>query len=430
MEIIKYTNMDETIYKEILPNGLTVRLLPKTDFYKTYALFSTNFGSIDQQFIPIGETDFVKMPGGIAHFLEHKMFENENGDVFDDFSHFGASANALTSFTKTAYLFSSTSHFKENLVTLLDFVQQPYFTNESVNKEKGIIGQEIQMYDDLPEWRVMFGLLENLYPNHPASVDIAGTVESIKDINAALLYNNYQTFYHPHNMQLFITGNFELEQTIEWIRQNQNQKNFNEFQEIKRKFPSEEETKVIPRGEIKLPISKPKVLVGIKGKKHHLNGEAALRQLICIEFLLKLLFGETSSTYLKLYDEGLIDDSFNYEYTFEREIDYLSVGGDTKEPEQLINILKNLLLTIENNPDMNEKHFEIVKKSSIGEILQSFNSLEFIAHQFSDLQFENVTIFDIVPLMESIELKDIEKMAVQYIHKENMSEFRVLPKSK
>lgn len=430
MEKIEYAQLNETIYKEILPNGLTVILLPKIDFYKTYALFSTNFGSIDQQFIPIGETDFKKMPDGIAHFLEHKMFEKKDGDVFDDFSKLGASANAFTSFTKTAYLFSSTSHFKENLETLLDFVQKPYFTNKSVNKEKGIIRQEIQMYDDLPEWRVMFGLLENLYPNHPASIDIAGTIESIEDITAELLYENYHTFYHPSNMQLFVTGNFEIEQTIEWIRKNQNLKQFEEAKEIKKRYPSEENTKVIPSGEIKLPVNKPKVLVGIKGKKNKLKGAAALRQLISVEFLLKLLFGETSSTYLKLYDEGLIDDSFNYEYTFEREIDHLSVGGDTKEPDQLTSILKNLLLKAAESPDLNEKHFEIVKKRSIGETLQSLNSLEFIAHQFSDIQFEDVTVFDIIPLMESIELEDIKKVAMQYINSENMSEFRVTPKFK
>lgn len=430
MEKVHYEQMNETIYKETLPNGLTVILLPKKDFHKTYALFSTDFGSIDQHFIPLGESESVRMPDGIAHFLEHKMFEKEKGDVFNDFSRLGASANAFTSFTKTAYLFSSTSHFKENIETLLDFVQNPYFTENIVNKEKGIIGQEIQMYDDLPEWRVMFGLLENLYPNHPASIDIAGTIESIETITADLLYKNYHTFYHPSNMQLFVTGNIDVEETITWIKNNQKLKTFEEPQEIKRIFPDDNEVKIVPSSKIELSVNRPKVLVGIKGKSYDLKGAAALKQIISMEFLLKLLFGETSSTYLQLYDEGLIDDSFNYEYTFEREIDHLSVGGDTKNPDQLISILKNILLNAENSPELNEEHFEIVRKRSIGQVLQSLNSLEFIAHQFSDINFGDVTVFDIIPFMETIQLKDIKRAADHYMHSENLSEFQVLPKLK
>lgn len=185
MKKIVYDQLQETLYTETLDNGLTVTLLPKNEFHKTYALFTTNYGSIDNTFVPLGKGEMVTVPDGIAHFLEHKLFEKEDGDVFQKFGKFGASANAFTSFTRTSYLFSSTEKVKENLMTLIDFVQDPYFTEETVNKEKGIIAQEIQMYDDEPDWRLFFGLLSNLYPKHPLHIDIAGTVDSIMEIGRA-----------------------------------------------------------------------------------------------------------------------------------------------------------------------------------------------------------------------------------------------------
>ena len=174
----RYEQINETLYYERLDNGLKVYLLPKEGFHKTYGLFSTNYGSIDNHF-GFKNQALHQVPDGIAHFLEHKMFEKEQGDVFQKFGELGASANAFTSFTRTSYLFSATNHIKENLDTLLDFVQEPYFTPETVEKEKGIIGQEIQMYDDDVNWRQFFGMLRNLYPNHPVGIDIAGTVDNI-----------------------------------------------------------------------------------------------------------------------------------------------------------------------------------------------------------------------------------------------------------
>src|SRR5699024_5710194 len=201
-----YPLLNETLYEEILANGLKVLLLPKKNFHKTYGLFSTNYGSIDNKFGYAGE-DLQQVPDGIAHFLEHKMFEKKEGDAFQLFGKLGASANAFTSFTRTSYLFSATENIKKNLLTLLDFVQDPYFTEETVEKEKGIIGQEIQMYQDDPNWRLFFGILQNLYPKHPLHIDIAGTIASIEKITAADLYRCYQVFYHPANMTLFVVGN-------------------------------------------------------------------------------------------------------------------------------------------------------------------------------------------------------------------------------
>ncbi|WP_010093319.1 EF-P 5-aminopentanol modification-associated protein YfmH [Ornithinibacillus scapharcae] len=196
----QYNHIQETLYQEKLDNGLTVFLLPRPQMSKTYAIFSTNYGSIDRTFVPIGETDKITVPDGIAHFLEHKLFEKEDRDVFADFGKQGASANAYTSFTKTAYLFSATTNIEENVKTLLDFVQDPYFSEKSVEKEKGIIGQEIKMYDDQPDWQSFMGTLKGLFKETPVNIDIAGTVESISKITKDDLYTCYHTFYHPENM--------------------------------------------------------------------------------------------------------------------------------------------------------------------------------------------------------------------------------------
>src|SRR5690625_2866412 len=186
MERIHFSQIDETLYEKQLHNGLHVYVLPKEGFNKTYAVFTTKYGSIDHHFTPLGEKEPLKVPDGIAHFLEHKMFEDEDGDVFHDFSKQGASANAFTSFTRTAYLFSSTTNVEKNLETLINFVQHPYFTDESVDKEKGIINQEIAMYNDDPDWRAYFGLINNMYENHPVKIDIAGTEQSIAQITKEL----------------------------------------------------------------------------------------------------------------------------------------------------------------------------------------------------------------------------------------------------
>lgn len=226
MEKITFEQLQEELYYEKLANGLDVYILPKRGFNKTYATFTTKYGSVDNHFIPLGKEEFVKVPDGIAHFLEHKLFEKEDGDVFQQFSRQGASANAFTSFTRTAYLFSSTSNVELNLETLMDFVQEPYFTEKTVEKEKGIIGQEITMYDDNPDWRLYFGLIENLYQNHPVKIDIAGTIDSISHITKDMLYECYNTFYHPSNMLLFVVGPVDVEKIMNQIKENQAKKPF------------------------------------------------------------------------------------------------------------------------------------------------------------------------------------------------------------
>jgi len=427
MRETNYPQIQETTYYEKLENGLEVILIPKKGFQKTYALFSTKFGSIDHHFVPRGETEAVRMPDGIAHFLEHKLFEKEEGDVFQLFGKQGASANAFTSFTRTAYLFSTTAQLRNNLLTLIDFVQEPYFTDQTVNKEKGIIAQEIQMYDDSPDWRLFFGLLENLYPDQPVHVDIAGTVESIQQITPESLYKNYETFYHPGNMKLVLAGKLEPEEVMSWIRKNQSEKEFLPDEPIERIYPPIDLDQIVPYRSIYLPVNRPKALVGVRGTETSTSNSRTVKKRLTMELLLNLLFGETSSNYLELYDEGLIDDSFSYEYSYEEQFDFVAIGGDTRAPEKLSEKVKEILQQASSSKELNEEHFRLNKRKMIGQLLQALNSPEYIANQFFDFYYEDVTLFDLVPIVEQLTLSDAKEAAATYFLDEVTSVFHVLP---
>ncbi|WP_034550836.1 EF-P 5-aminopentanol modification-associated protein YfmH [Carnobacterium funditum] len=428
MEKKQYEQLNETIYTETLSNGLSVTLLPKNEFHKTYGLFTTKYGSIDNQFIPRDSDQLTRVPDGIAHFLEHKMFEKEDGDVFNLFGKLGASANAFTSFTQTSYLFSSTTNVDENIGTLLDFVQEPYFTKETVDKEKGIIAQEIQMYEDEPDWRLFFGLLGNMYPKHPLHIDIAGTVDSIMDITAELLHESYNTFYHPSNMNLFVVGKMDPEEMIQLIKTNQAKKNFSEATEIERYFPEETTADIKPFDSIKMAVKRPKSIVGIKGVGRAPEGKGALVYKTTMDLLLALLVGPTSDNYLRLYDTGIIDDSFSYDFSLERTFYFADIGGDTKEPEAFSNVIKEILLTAKVSPELNQAHLVLVKKRMIGQVLQSLNSLEYIASHYSQQNYGEATLFDLVPIIDSITLNQIKVLAEEFMQEKYMSVFHILPK--
>jgi len=313
VNVIPYPHLNETLYEEKLPNGLHVYVLPKEGFQKTYATFSTRYGSIDNHFQVEGGPE-IRVPDGIAHFLEHKMFEEPTGDVFATFASRGASANAFTSFERTVYLFSATGQIMENITTLIDFVQNPYFTEENVEKEKGIIGQEINMYRDNPDWRAYYGLIEALYSKHPVRIDIAGTIPSITEIPKDMLYDCYHTFYHPSNMTVFIAGGVNPEEVISHIRANQAAKTFKPQGEIRRFFETEPEAVETERKETVLPVSLPKCLFGFKEKALREEGDAILKRELTTKLVLEVLLGASSPIYQKLYNEGLISDNFSHEY--------------------------------------------------------------------------------------------------------------------
>ena len=428
MKTVTYKQLDEVLYYEKQANGLDVYILPKKGFNKTFATFTTKYGSVDNWFIPIGKEEFEKVPDGIAHFLEHKMFEKEDGDVFQLFSKQGASSNAFTSFTRTAYLFSCTSNFEKNLTTLINFVQEPYFTEATVEKEKGIIGQEINMYDDNPDWRLYFGTIANMYHNHPVKIDIAGTIESIDKITKDMLYECYNTFYHPSNMLLFIVGAVDPEETMELIRNNQNSKSYAEAPEIKRKNDPEPIEVEKDKKVIRMNVSTPKVLVGIKAGNSQLTGAELLKNELAINLLLDILFGRSSEMYETLYSSGLIDGTFSYDYTQEQDFGFAMIGGDSSSPDELADKIINHLLEKRDQDGINEEILTRTKKKKIGGFLRSLNSPEYIANSFTRYAFHNTSLFEIVPVLESITLQDIQAAAKELISKERMTVCQVLPK--
>ncbi|MBU9714491.1 EF-P 5-aminopentanol modification-associated protein YfmH [Evansella tamaricis] len=428
MNKVTFDQLQETLYHEVLPNGLQVYLLPKPGFNKTYATFTTKYGSIDNHFVPLNDKEKVRVPDGIAHFLEHKLFEDEEGDVFQLFSKQGASANAFTSFTRTAYLFSSTMNISENLETLLNFVQKPYFTEESVEKEKGIIEQEIKMYEDNPDWRNYFGLIASMYKNHPVKIDIAGTVDSIYKITKDSLYTCYETFYHPSNMVFFVVGNLEPDTTMELIRNNQAGKTFEEPQEIKRYFQDEPESVAEKIVTIPMNVHTGKCLVGFKDQKPDRQGEELLKHELSIQLLLEMMFGQSGENYQKLYEEGLIDDSFSFDYSGEQGFGFSVVGGDTDRPEELGKRIAGMVDDFIQKP-IDELQMEGIRKKKIGYFLRALNSPEYIANQFTRYRFNDMDLFQVIPVLESLTSKDMtDAMKDHFLTNTQMSQCHVKPK--
>lgn len=415
-----FDTVDETLYEEKLDNGLQVCLLPKPELAKTYGVFMTNYGSIDQSFVPIGQTEAITVPDGIAHFLEHKLFEKEDRDVFTDFTKQAASPNAFTSFTETAYLFSATSNIEKNVLTLVDFVQDPYFSEQSVEKEKGIIAQEINMYDDQPDWRLFMGTNKALFHNHPVNIDIAGTVDSIYTITKDDLYTCYHTFYHPENMVLFVTGNFDAQEMMNLIRENQQKKSFDKLDDIKRKFPEEPDTVKEKNLMINMPVSIPKCAVGIKEPNKPLEGEEYLQRDLFVDMVLDHFFSSGGDFYQKLYDEDLIDNSFFFESNLQTSFGYVSIGSNTNNPEAFSSRVQEMLLSTK-DLEISEAAFERMKKKKMGQLLRAMNSLEFIANQFATLSFKKVNLFDIVPFIQKLTVQDINAFLNSWIEEERLA---------
>ncbi|WP_424765730.1 EF-P 5-aminopentanol modification-associated protein YfmH [Paenibacillus sp. sgz302251] len=407
MQTLNYPNVQEMLYREVLDNGLEVIVLPKEGFNKTYATFSTKYGSVDNRF-SVGDQAAVKVPDGIAHFLEHKMFEEPTGDIFAVFASQGASANAFTSFDRTVYLFSATEQIKANLETLINFVQNPYFTDANVEKEKGIIEQEINMYRDNADWRVYFGLIDALYHEHPVHIDIAGTVESIRQIDKETLYQCYETFYHPSNMLLFVVGGVDAQEVFELVRANQSRKSFEPQDEIKRFFDPEPASVKLARKVTALPVSLPKCMLGFKEKQVGLTGEALLRQEVTTKLMLDALIGPSSKLYQQLYDTELISDAFGHEYNSSTGYAFSVIGGDTPNPDELIAQIRtaveaSLVSGIEPTA------FERSKRKKIGGYLRMLNSPEAIAGEFTRYRFRDSNMFDVLNFYESCTLEDVNQ---------------------
>jgi predicted Zn-dependent peptidase len=428
LEIKKYPKVGETLYQDVLENGLRVYYLPKPDFNKTYGLMTTNFGSLDTTFVPRGASEMKAFPEGIAHFLEHKLFEKEDGDAMNFFGALGATANAFTSFTRTSYLFSTTAHIEPNVALLLDFVQEPYFTQASVEKEQGIITQEIQMYQDDAEFRLLFGLLQNLYPNSPMASDIAGTPQSIRQIRAEDLYENYHTFYHPANMSLFLTGPFDVAAMSTFVQQNQAEKHFAPIEPIKRQFF--EASAPISSGTLAFDVAIPKLAIGFRGyDRLSSDGLRRFEYKLAIQLMLTMILGTASHKYESLYNQGMINDSFGFDFEVGPSYHFISITGDTVYPIELAKILRDTLKSYKIESDFNLEQLALVKKDMLGDYYRSLNSLEFIANQFSSNLFEGVTFFEFPILLSALTLEKIGQYADKFVSEMVVSDFIMTPKS-
>ncbi len=381
-------------------SGLKIYLCEKPDFSTNYAIFGTHYGSVDTEF-SLGDGALQCVPEGIAHFLEHKLFEGEDGDAFEKYAITGASANAYTSFDRTCYLFSCSDRFYENLDILLNFVSSPYFTPETVKKEQGIIGQEIKMYEDVPSWRVLFNLLKIMYHNHPVKIEIAGTVESIAKITDKTLYDCYYTFYNPSNMFLCLCGNFDTNKVLKII--DEKIKDTDEIEIHRSKF-NEPNTIVKDYIEQLMPIALPLFVVGIKDKT--LETERTVKQIVTTNLLLELIAGKLSPLYNKLLSDGLLNSHFGAEFFCGHSYSALLFEGESSDPEKvrdcLINEIKNIRLK-----GVDESLFEDARRKLYGREIRSFNDAEETVDGFVECAIGNHKPYEKLETLASVTADDI-----------------------
>ena len=428
MEKIVNDILKEEVYYEKLDNGLDVYFMPKKGFTKKFAVLATNYGSNDLEFIPINQTEKFKVNEGIAHFLEHKMFEQpDGGNAFDKFSKLGASANAYTNFTMTAYLFSCTENFYESLQHLIDYVQTPYFTDENVEKEKGIIEQEIKMYNDDPDWNVYFNCLKAMYSKYPVNIDIAGTVDSIYKITKEELYTCYNTFYNPGNMILFVVGDVDAEKVME-IAKKSNHYDVDKLKnEIERFYP--EEPKTVNEKEIvaEFPISMPMFNIGFKDSDVGMKGKELLRKEVITEILLDMILKRGSEIFEELYMSGLINDNFGCGFTSQVDYGYTLIGGESNEPRKVKDTIIKYINKYKED-GLSEDDFNRVKKKKIGQFIKYFDSVNFIANNFISYKFKGINLMDYLEVIKQVKFEEVEERLKNHLKEEYCSISIVEPK--
>ena len=401
MQTIYNSKVKETLYKEKLENGLTVMIIPKKGIQKKYIIWGTHYGSNDNKFIVPGENEVTEVPKGVAHFLEHKMFEQKNGvNSLDKLTSIGVNANAYTTNDHTAYLYECTDNFYEALDEFMDYVQNPYFTDENVEKEKGIIGQEIQMYDDYPEWRVYLNTLEAMYHTNPVKLDITGTIETISHIDKDILYKCYNTFYNPSNMCLVVSGDFEPEKLLEEIKSRLIDKKQNG--EIKRIFEQEEETIVKEKIEQEFHVSKPLFTIGIKCKPAEQSQKVGTH--IAIQIILNILFGESSKLYKELYQEGNMFSAPNISYEFDDSYAHILISENANNPDDVFKKLKERIKDIKEK-GIDKEDFERIKKMLYGEYIKEFDDVTDIARLFLSDYMKGINSFDYIDNIEKIDIE-------------------------
>lgn len=401
-KIVESSRVNEKYYEIDHKSGLKIFIYPKEGYSSSYAIFGTKYGSINNAFSLDGG-EVVRVPDGIAHYLEHKLFESEDLDAFARYAKTGANANAYTSFDKTCYLFSCTENFCESLEILLDFVQSPYFTKETVEKEQGIIGQEIKMYDDSPNWVVMFNMLDKMYKNHPVKIDIAGTVESIAKITPEYLYQCYNTFYNLNNMVLCCSGNVTVDEVLSVCDKMLKPCEKHEIKNFFEKEDSEVEANFVEK---KMMVAMPLFCYGYKENS---DRRRTTKEVACIDVLLSLLASTNSKLYRKLLDEGLINQSFSYEFFEGEGFSSVMFSGESRDSKKVSSIISQYINDAKAN-GLDKEDFEITKKSLYGEAVASLNSVDTISNMLADLYFSNRELFEYIDSLASITYDDVNDM--------------------
>jgi len=397
-------HLDEDLYAGTAPSGLNYLLNRKRGFSKTIGLLGVRFGSTDNAFLSEGRT--IEVPEGTAHFLEHKLFEDSKGDVSDRFAANGASCNAGTGFSTTSYNFSCTAKAIENLGLLLNFVQSPYFTPELVEKEQGIIGQEITMYNDDPDWIVFFNLMKCLYKEHPVRQNIAGSLESIREINPEVLLQCYNAYYRPGNMILMVSGNIDPEEINTIICEDAATREKDDGGLNDRMLKETDTTLQAKSMSQKMVVARPKILIGFKDHELLSDGYAVQKRDVISQMVIDILFGKSSSNYDELYDQGVIDDTFTAYYSGYNDFGFSLMGGDSEEPDQFQeHILK--ILDKETKRGVNPKSFDRQKNKYLGKIIRTFNSVESVAYSMMNFYFKGLSPSDVIKTIESITIEDL-----------------------
>ncbi|MDG9418337.1 insulinase family protein [Streptococcus pneumoniae] len=416
-----YPAVKEMVYRTRLANGLTVALLPKKEFKEVYGSVTVQFGSVDT-FVTEVDGDVKQYPGGIAHILEHKLFEREDSsDLMSAFTSLGADSNAFTSFTKTNYLFSATDYFLENLDLLDELVTSAHFTEASILTEQDIIQQEREMYQDDPDSCLFFSTLANLYPGTPLATDIVGSEESISQINLTNLQENFTKFYKPVNMSLFLVGNFDVERVQDCFESKELKDS--DFQEVAREKLFLQPVK--PTDSMRMEVSSPKLAIGVRGKREVSEADC-YRHHILLKLLFAMMFGWTSDRFQKCYESGKIDASLSLEVEITSRFHFVMLTMDTKEPVALSHQFRKAIRNFTKDLDITEEHLDIIKREMFGEFFSSMNSLEFIATQYD--AFENgETIFDLPKILQEITLEDVLDAGHHLIDDGDIVDFTIFP---
>lgn len=408
MNILNCEKIKEKAYVETLDNGLKVIIIPKKETNKKYVIWGTNFGSNDNRFIVPKTNEEVVLPDGVAHFLEHKMFEQPNGtNSLDVMMALGLDANAYTTNDHTAYLFecSDDVNFYKGLDELMDYVQSPYYTDQNVEKEKGIIGQEIMMYDDDPGFQLYLDTMQCLYSKNPIRLDIAGTIESISGINPEMLYNCYNTFYNPSNMVLCVAGNFEPNKILNEIKKRL--KPTENIGEIKRIYEEEPEEICQDYMEKNMSISMPIFMIGIKDKI--VDSSEKVKRHMAIQIILNMLIGKSSDLYKTLYDNQDLTAEPDLDYEFSRDYAHILIGGQSNNPQKVKDMLITEIKNLKNN-GLDKDTFTRIKRKIYGAYVTDYNDVSNVARMFLSDTIKEINTFDYINKYEEVTIEYVAEV--------------------